>query len=1016
MTKKLSSKQKKEELNKLFAQYNKRLGRLYSDYVKKLASLGYGEDVLEGNALFHFDNFPELKARLDDIFANYFTDSVLCFKQGITDGVALAFSHDTDAISGFSVLSNKTISTLRSATATAFISSRLKTDKGLNLSQRIWNYCQQSKSEFEMAMSNVIADGIKDGTSAEDIARNIKQYLNDPDRMYRRYHTVKVLKNGKKKDVVTWRRRRVIDGKVRFIEEPLENVGTGVYRSSRMNALRVARTEINAAYLRGHNARWAKEPFVIGQWIHRSPQHKIEDICDELEGRYPKQFIFAGWHPSCMCTADPIMIEGEERKRFYDRLYAGEDMSNYVSSHNIDNIPDNYKQYILNNESKIISALKKDKLAWHLADNKKYWQKLCSEENQKLMGLETMSTKERIMQAAKKRHEQRTQEQIDHIQNRWNKHRRDYYNGLVDGVTGGKPVDSYKSKDLYKRYYAIREAIKDKKDANEIAKLFDRFKQGWQTKLAWTDRKVAMNVMKVAQNYGEIDVTGIASALKSADYALAKQEAKALAKSIKAIQNDEVSLSALIPDVNIWHKQFTSKQLHEVYDAVENKLAYINAKVLNTYKYKSLLEQQKALLENEIKYVANPSYLKPHNIYPTHQVAADAFKEQLNIVNYKIQIEDYLVKCKPIKTYIATHTNAKKLSELYSELISAISTKENQDILSVKFTNLEKRWQTVQKTNTTRGSKRSNDTHIVFEKACFTDKRKNAALQFHNANDAEAYYLDYAKEAYKNASDTFKSAAESYTRNSSSITRLLRGIDGWMEYDIWYVKENEPYINALTDVISKSRLKDDCWIVRDERAVFFTLKTGGLDVNILNKNIDSYSMKLKQKYIQKYGRLSEKIMNEIADKVDMYTEHEARQLVGREGFDPSFCSAGTSKNWEFCGTGGDNKFDEPKVHLEIYCPKGTQALYAAPYNHYNSKVKGADGFWDGVSPTRNISEAEIFLQRNTKYKVTSANYDSVKDKWYVKVEVIEQNPIEIDGYIDVLDPVNSKKGYKPKYK
>lgn len=72
MAKKLTSKQKKEQLNQLFAAYNRRLGMLYSGYVKKLLSLGYNEDVLESDALFNFDNFPLLKARLEDIFNDYF--------------------------------------------------------------------------------------------------------------------------------------------------------------------------------------------------------------------------------------------------------------------------------------------------------------------------------------------------------------------------------------------------------------------------------------------------------------------------------------------------------------------------------------------------------------------------------------------------------------------------------------------------------------------------------------------------------------------------------------------------------------------------------------------------------------------------------------------------------------------------------------------------------------------------------------------------------------------------------
>lgn len=310
MTKKLTAKKKKEDLNKLFAAYNRRLGMLYSSYIKKLASLDYGDDVLENDILFNFDNYPTLRKRLDDIFNDYYANSMLCIKSGITDGVALAYNHDNADLSGFSVMSDKALSAARKTAAETFIASRLHSDKGLNLAQRIWNYCQQTKSEFEVAMSNVIADGMKDGTSAEDIGRQIRQYLKEPDMMYRRYHTVQRLANGQKKDVVTWRRKRIIDGKVRFVEEPLEKVGQGVYRSSRMNALRVARTEINAAYHTTRNERWANEPFVIGQHIHVSPQHDPEedaDICDELEGYYPKDFVWNSWHPQCYAEGTQVL-------------------------------------------------------------------------------------------------------------------------------------------------------------------------------------------------------------------------------------------------------------------------------------------------------------------------------------------------------------------------------------------------------------------------------------------------------------------------------------------------------------------------------------------------------------------------------------------------------------------------------------------------------------------------------------------------------------------------------------
>lgn len=489
MTKKLTAKKKKEDLNKLFAAYNRRLGMLYSSYIKKLASLDYGDDVLENDILFNFDNYPTLRKRLDDIFNDYYANSMLCIKSGITDGVALAYNHDNADLSGFSVMSDKALSAARKTAAETFIASRLHSDKGLNLAQRIWNYCQQTKSEFEVAMSNVIADGMKDGTSAEDIGRQIRQYLKEPDMMYRRYHTVQRLANGQKKDVVTWRRKRIIDGKVRFVEEPLEKVGQGVYRSSRMNALRVARTEINAAYHTTRNERWANEPFVIGQHIHVSPQHDPEedaDICDELEGYYPKDFVWNSWHPQCMCTSDPVMISGDEREQFYKRLLNGEDMSNYVSPNRIKDVPDQYKRYIEDNADKIVDAYKRDKLAWHLVNNKSYWTRFLDATQRKQMGADAMSRHEAIQEIAKARHAKRD---ANKIQKNWTLRRSAMYMERMNEVIGHLTYSDYATmgKALQKRYQDVFDALKLNKtwDINNMERLFRRFKQGVSIRERW---------------------------------------------------------------------------------------------------------------------------------------------------------------------------------------------------------------------------------------------------------------------------------------------------------------------------------------------------------------------------------------------------------------------------------------------------------------------------------------------------------------------------------------------------
>ena len=796
MPKKLTSKQQKEQLNNLFAVYNKRLGRLYSDYVKKLTSLGYGEDVLEDDALFNFDNFPQLKARLNDIFNDYYQNSLLCYKSGITDGVALAYNHDEMVIGGYSVLTDKAIRVTRDTAAATFIANRLKTKNGLNLAQTVWNYCQQTKSEFEMAMSNTIADGIKQGSSAEEVGKSIRRYLNDPDMMYRRYHTIKVQKNGKKKDVVTWRRRRIIDGKVRFVEEPLEKVGMGVYRSARKNALRVARTEINAAYHKARNERWQNEPFVIGQYIHVSPQHNIDDICNDLEGRYPKDYVWISWHPQCICTSDPITIQGEEKKEFYKRLMAGEDMSNYVSPFAVLTMPEKYNQYIKDNSEAIVKAGMKGKLAWHLQDNTKYWVHLLSPSDLKKLGLKAASSKELILAKAKERHALRTKEQIDKIHSRWDKHRRDYYNGLVHNLLGSKSVTDIKSQDLFERYYAIRYAIKDKKSASEIASLFDRFKRGYQTKLVWTDRKVAMNVMKVADNYGETDVSSVLSALKSANYTLARKEAKTLANAISAIKKDELSLSALIPDVNKWHKQFTSQELHGVYDAVEAKLA----------QWQSLtLEKQASKLQFEAIDFLGGNMHGVQQKYATWKVSQAAYLKKLDEVNTAIDWVNINKAYADVKGY-------KTQSKIYHKLIYDL---EHAMLAKDKTLAEQLLYEAKQKKETLINAKaKRNAKNVVFDTDQFSQSRKDAAVwDKGNGAKADKTLIDTASKQWIAATEKEKDFTYEYTHHYCDVNEPLQG----RKYDNYQTKERFiEKVNNITSYIEKNELPTDMWFTRGD--------------------------------------------------------------------------------------------------------------------------------------------------------------------------------------------------------
>lgn len=994
MSKKLTSKQQKEQLNNLFAVYNKRLGRLYSDYVKKLTSLGYGEDVLEDDALFNFDNFPHLKARLNEIFNDYYQNSLLCYKSGITDGVALAYNHDEMVIGGYSVLTDKAIRVARDTAAATFISSRLKTKNGLNLAQIIWNYCQQTKSEFEMAMSNTIADGIKKGSSAEEIGKSIRRYLNDPDMMYRRYHTIKVQKNGKKKDVVTWRRRRIIDGKVRFVEEPLEKVGMGVYRSARKNALRVVRTEINAAYHKARNERWQNEPFVIGQYIHVSPQHDIDDICNDLEGRYPKDYVWISWHPQCICTSDPITIQGEEKKEFYKRLMAGEDMSNYVSPFAVLTMPEKYNQYIKDNSEAIVKAGMRGKLAWHLQDNTKYWAHLLSPSDRKKLGLKAISSKELILAKAKERHALRTKEQIDKIQSRWDKHRRDYYNGLVHNLLGSKSVTDIKSQDLFERYYAIRYAIKDKKSASEIASLYDRFKRGYQTKLAWTDRKVAMNVMKVAANYGETDVSSVLSALKSANYTLARKEAKTLANAISAIKKDELSLSALIPDVNKWHKQFSSQELHGVYDAVEAKLA----------QWQSLtLEKQASKLKFEAEDFLGGNMHGVQQKYATWKVSQAAYLKKLDEVNTAIDWININKAYADVKGY---NTQSKVYHKILFDLKNAMVA-QDKDLAKQLIKEAEDKRDSLIQLKTKRAVNKNNGS-IPFDANAYSKTRKDAALWARDADTGDDYFRPFAEADWKRWSKNEKEVAFNYTSGSSYINEPCYKTYLNTKYGVHgEVRDSWKDINTLSDMIEKSKpFTRDVWLNRGASIDEFFGQFGErlISDRTIEIKYENIAKKIKDKKEelrwemnnQKIKKLQSKIddLQKQLDSIDISNiiTSDLSKIIGKEGLNKPFMSTAHTKGYGFVGS-GENKVTSHCVY-NIYCPKGTKGIYTEPYSRYGRLWD--DGYkWDGKDGVHSYGgsmELEVILQRGTRFRVTKVQrlYNSGDFKWFIDIEVIDQ--------------------------
>lgn len=221
-------------------------------------------------------------------------------------------------------------------------------------------------------MSQALEKGIKQGISAESLGRQIRRYLNNPDMMYRRYHLKKAMADGTKRDVVEWR-RRVIDeqGKVRFVKEDLAHVGTGVYCSARQNALRLTITETNMAYNYANCERWSSEPYVLGIRIRTSANHPEKDICDELAGDYPKDFMWRDWHPRCRCSMSSILIDRNSEEWKYLRSLPEKEYRAYKSPNLVPNVPEKFSKWCERNADKLDLARKNGKLPYFVRDNMK---------------------------------------------------------------------------------------------------------------------------------------------------------------------------------------------------------------------------------------------------------------------------------------------------------------------------------------------------------------------------------------------------------------------------------------------------------------------------------------------------------------------------------------------------------------------------------------------------------------------------------------------------------------------
>ena len=281
---------------------------------------------------------------------------------------------------------------------------------GMNLSDRVWKLTESFKEEMEIA----IEQGMRDGRSADQLSRDIRQYLKQPNMLFRRVRDKKT-------------------GRLRLSKRAANyHPGQGVYRSSYKNARRLAATEGNIAYRTADHERWLNSDFVVGYEIHLSNNHtclndqgkavRFHCMCDDLQGKYPKQFKFTGWHPHCRCFATPILKTEEEMARDTQLILEGKDPLPQ-SENEIKAMPKDFETWMERNQERIANA---KSLPYFIKDNFK--------DGDPSQGYLWNTRELTLLEKAKLRHEARTPEQEQAIRDRWEE-RRKYHKEVKDAAS-----------------------------------------------------------------------------------------------------------------------------------------------------------------------------------------------------------------------------------------------------------------------------------------------------------------------------------------------------------------------------------------------------------------------------------------------------------------------------------------------------------------------------------------------------------------------------------------------------
>ena len=335
-----NQKKKYQELNNRLNRYVALVEQIYDTLNLEVAKAVSCTDYsAESDKPFKWSDYPQTRKQIADIQMQFVDDIHSVIYRGtseewknsneVQDLMADKVLQAYDAI-----VDKKKYTVLYQTNSDALKSFQSRKDKGFNISDKLWKQSTIYKEELEAAISCAI----QKGTSAITLSKQISKYLLDFPSLQKDYK---------------------------------EKYGSAMHLlDCEYRSIRLARSEINMAYRTAENERWKQMDFVVGYEIKLSSSHHHRmphgDICDRLAGKYPKDFVWTGWHPNDLCYKIPILKTEEE---FWE--WDGRSDVSTESVNEVKDVPDAFKQWVGANAYRIEEAKKRRTLPYFVRDNQK---------------------------------------------------------------------------------------------------------------------------------------------------------------------------------------------------------------------------------------------------------------------------------------------------------------------------------------------------------------------------------------------------------------------------------------------------------------------------------------------------------------------------------------------------------------------------------------------------------------------------------------------------------------------